>query len=94
MASKKHDPAEVVVLKTTVPNLDLVIRSGPTNTEVRGFVKEHHRRFLAKEPGGPSGSYPAQRILTAARYPNEASYLAGNEGTPVKIEDLIKNESE
>lgn len=88
--AKKHDPAEVVVLKTTVPNIDLVIRSGPNNTEVRRFVKEHHRRFLAKEPGGPAG-FAAQHILSAARYSDEASYLAGDEGDPVKIEDLIQD---
>lgn len=92
--AKKHDPAEVVVLKTTVPNIDLIIRSGPSNAEVRSFVQEHHRRFLAKEPGGPSGTYPAQHILSAARYSDEASYLAGDEGAPVKIEDLIQDKTE
>lgn len=91
--AKKHDPAEVVVIKTTVPNIDLVIRSGPTNTQVRSFVKEHHRRFLAGEPGGPSGNYPAHHILSAARYENEYAYLAGEDGTPVKIEDLIRDKS-
>lgn len=88
--AKKHDPAEVVVIKTTVPNLDLVIRSGPTNVEVRRAVKEHHRRWLEGEPGGPAG-HAAQRILAATRYPDEFAYRAGEDGTPVKIEDLIQD---
>lgn len=87
--AKKRNPAEVVVVKTNVPNIDFVIRSGPTNVEVRRAVKEHHRRYLAGEPGGPAG-HAAQRIVSATRYPDEFAYRAGEDGESVKIEDLIQ----
>ena len=77
----------VVVCKTNRD--DLVLRSNPTNAAVRKFVKEHHRRFKAGEPGGPDGSL-ARQIFSATRYAHEADYLIGREGTPIKIEDIIK----
>lgn len=84
MANKK---TSVVVLENDAD--PLVLRSGPTNAQVRAFVKEHHRRFLAGEPGGPGGANP-RNITSATRYDSELEFLAGADGKPVKIEDIIR----
>lgn len=82
---------QVVVLETNVPFEPLIIRSGPTNKEVRGFVQEHHRRFLAGEFAGPSRQRRAYEIKSATRYPNWESYTKGEGGKPIKIEDIIQS---
>lgn len=82
--SKKAPENSVVVINTHVGH-DLVIRANPTDEAVRGFVAEHHRRYIAGEPGGPSG-IPAYRLFTAKRYADEESYLAGSR--PVAEIDL------
>lgn len=84
---------QIVVLETNVPFEPLIIRSGPTNKEVRGFVEEHHRRFLAGEWAGPSRDRRAYEIKNATRYDNETVYLEGGKGRAIKIEDLIQDES-
>lgn len=87
MAAKKY-PDSVVVLNTHI-NEDLVIRGNPTDAAVRRFVKEHHKRYLAGTPGGPSG-IPAFRIFNAKRYESEPAYL--NDATPldeIDIADLL-----
>jgi hypothetical protein len=83
----------IVVLETNVPFEPLIIRSGPTNKEVRGFVEEHHRRFLAGEYAGPSRDRRAYQIKSAKRYADETAYLEGDVGKAIKIEDLIQDES-
>jgi hypothetical protein len=78
---------EVAVL-TTTDDTRLVIRSKPTQAEVKGFVKEHNRRFQAGEPGGPAGN-EANQIIAAAFYPTENDI--GNEelATPIKLPKTI-----
>ena len=84
MPSKKD---QIVVLRT---DLDpLVIRGNPTLKEVRGYVEEHHRRFTEGLPGGPDGSR-ARRIESATRYADEYSFLTGEAGKSIKIEDIIR----
>lgn len=79
---------QVVVLTTSVDH-PLVIRSNPSDEDVRGFVAEHTRRYLAGEPGGPS-SIPAYRIFTAKRYVNEVTFLTGGDNvSEVNIADLL-----
>ena len=51
---KKTNPGRVAVLRTSV-GFPLVIRANPSAASVKRFAKEHNRRFLAGEPGGPSG---------------------------------------
>jgi len=55
-AAAKKD--RVAVLRTN--GQPLVIGSGPTAADVKRFVAEHNRRFLAGEPGGPGGHAAAQ----------------------------------
>lgn len=84
-AKKKTDTLDSVVVLNTNVGEDLVIRSNPTDDAVRGFVEEHTRRYLAGQPGGPSG-IPAYRIFNAKRYTDEDSYLTGS--TPVNEIDI------
>ena len=84
---------QIVVLETNVPFEPLIIRSNPTNKEVRGFVQEHHRRFLAGEWAGPSRERRAYEIKNARRFDDETAYLEGDVGKAIKIEDLIQDES-
>ncbi len=85
------DPSEnyIVVLTTSVGE-DLVIRANPTDEDVRGFVEEHTRRYLAGEAGGPGG-HPAFRIFTATRFVSEISYLTRDESpsSEIDISDLL-----
>lgn len=86
--AKKH-PADSVVVLATATGEQLVIRANPTDDEVRGFVEEHTRRYLAGEAGGPSG-IPPYRIFTASRYKDEASWLAAEDAiATVEIADLL-----
>lgn len=86
--TKKALESSVVVLATAVGE-PLVIRANPTDDEVRGFVQEHTRRYLAGEAGGPSG-IPPFRIFTATRYVDEITWINGGDpvGT-IEIEDLL-----
>lgn len=78
----------VVVLNTHI-NEDLVIRGNPTKAQVRKFVKEHHRRYLAGEAGGPSG-IPPYRIFNAKRYASEGEYLNGADAVEeIEVSDLL-----
>lgn len=86
--SKKALENSVVVIDTHVGH-DLVIRANPSDEDVRGFVAEHHRRYIAGEPGGPSG-IPAYRLFTAKRYTDEESYLGGAEAVAeIDLSDLL-----
>ena len=85
MAPRKNS---IVVMETSVGQ-PLVLRANPTIKDVRGFVEEHTRRYLAGEAGGPSG-IPAFRIYNAKRYANELSWLEGESPTAtVDIADLL-----
>lgn len=68
--TKKNKVAEenprIAVLSTHTAE-NLYLRANPTEEEVRGFVKEHNRRYHAGEPGGPGGS-PALLIIGASFY--------------------------
>lgn len=93
-APKKVKPIEtdvidqVVVLTTSVDH-PLVIRANPSDEEVRGFVAEHTRRYVAGEPGGPS-NIPAYRIFTAKRYADEVTFITGGDNfEEVNIADLL-----
>lgn len=63
----------VAVLATHVGN-PLVIRSNPSEEEVRGFVEEHNRRYHAGEAGGPSG-VAAFKIVGAKFYTSELDFI-------------------
>ena len=95
MPKKKTDQTAQVVVLTTAVGEDLVIRSNPTDAEVRKFVKEHTRRQLAGEVSGydlRGQAYQAHRIFTAKRYSSEALYLgaeAGSEPEEIDISDLL-----
>ena len=65
----KKNPLRVAVL-VTAEGQPLILRSNPTLQEVRGFVREHNRRFNAGEPGGPSG-LPARQIVSAQYFESE-----------------------
>lgn len=81
---------ESIVVLTTSVGEDLVIRSGPTNDEVRSFVKTAVKRFINGLPGGPDPELPAYQVYSARRYPDELSYLFKTHGgTSIKIEDLL-----
>lgn len=58
----------VVVLETSI-GLDLVIRSNPTDDEVRSFV-ETQKEYV---------------ILNAKRHPSEEAYLYGESHDPPEI---------
>lgn len=77
------NPDRVAVLETHVGQR-LIIRANPTMVAVRGFVAEHNRRFLANEPGGPSG-IPAFQILSAAYYPSEEEIDDPEKAEPIDI---------
>ena len=83
----KAAATSVVVLDTHVGQ-PLVIRANPTDEAVRGFVTEHSRRYLAGEPGGPSGIAP-YRIFNAFRFDSEEAWLEGAEGVEIDIADLL-----
>lgn len=86
--SKKALENSVVVLETHIGH-DLVIRANPSDDEVRGFAEEHHRRYIAGEPGGPSG-IPAYRLFNAKRYVSEESFDAGDEPVAeIDLSDLL-----
>jgi hypothetical protein len=91
-AAPKIDPEveinKVVVLTTSIGH-DLVIRSNPTDQDVRNFVGEHTRRYIEGAAGGPSG-IPAYRIFSAKRYTDEPSFLKGEDNLDeVNIADLL-----
>ena len=67
---KKTNPGRVAVLRTSV-GFPLVIRANPSAASVKRFAKEHNRRFLAGEPGGPSGEAAFQ--ITGAWFFEEES---------------------
>lgn len=89
----KRKKDQVVVLTTNVPGEDFVIRSNPTDAAVKKFVKEHHRRFLAREFAGPSQDRLASQIRTATRYPNEVDYRLGVDGEAIDISSIISKVS-
>jgi len=79
---------KVVVLSTSVDH-PLIIRSNPTDEDVRSFVAEHTRRYVAGEQGGPSG-ISAYRIFTAKRYADEETFIRGGDNIDeVNIADLL-----
>lgn len=81
-------PDSIVVMNTSIGE-DLVLRSNPDDEAVRTFVEEHTKRYVAGQPGGPSGIQP-YRIFNALRYPNEADYLLGEaDGVEIDISDLL-----
>lgn len=62
-----------VAVLTTHAGEPLIIRSNPSVEDVRGFVKEHLRRYYAGEPGGPNG-VPSVKVLGARYYTDESSF--------------------
>lgn len=87
--TKKTEVSDNVVILQTSVGEDLVLRSGPSDEDVRNYVQEHTKRYIAGQPGGPSG-IPAFRIFTAKRHSNEFEYLAGvSEGVEIDISDLL-----
>lgn len=94
MPNKKTNPNEIVVLTTSVGE-ELVIRSGPTDVEVRNFVREHTRRQLAGEVSGydlRGEAHQAHRIFTAKRYSSEVFFLGaegGSEPEEIDISDIL-----
>ncbi len=77
------DANKVAVLTTNIGE-PLVIRSNPTEAEVKGFVEEHNRRYQAGEAGGPSGTPPVQ-ILGAAFYPSEDDAQDDSKATKISL---------
>jgi hypothetical protein len=87
--TKKTDLTDSIVVLTTHVGEDLVIRANPSDEEVRGFVQEHTRRYLAGEAGGPSG-IPPFRIFAANRFASEFSWVSGDDSVGgVEIADLL-----
>lgn len=81
--------ADSVVGLDTQVGETLLIRANPSDDAVRGWVEEHMRRYIAGEPGGPSG-IPAYRIFTAKRYASEEAHLAGDAPVAeIDITDLL-----
>lgn len=78
----------IVVLQTSVGE-DLVLRANPTDKAVRSFVEEAAKRFKSGAPGGPSG-IPAYEIYNAKRYSSEWDWIQGEDGTPIKVDALLK----
>lgn len=77
-------PTSVVVLNRDGAE-PMLIRSGPSDAEVREFAAEHNRRHGAGEPGGynqsdPSRPVPAQLIVSAHRFEDEPSWLDDPQG--------------
>jgi hypothetical protein len=67
----------------------LILRGNPTLEEVKGFIREHNRRFHAGIPGGPAG-LPAKQIISAAYFESEAELRDLNEsGTEIDISDIM-----
>ena len=58
----------------------LIIRGNPTLKEVKGFVKEHSRRYKSQLPGGPSG-VPARRIVSAYYFKSEPDWFFSQDDT-------------
>ena len=83
----KVSESSVVVLATHVGQ-PLILRANPTDEAVRGFVEEHTRRYVAGEPGGPSGIAPF-RIFNAFRFDSEEAWLEDANGTEIEIGDLL-----
>lgn len=86
---KKKTPEDSVVVLSTHLGYPLIIRANPSDKDARGFVEEHTRRYIAGEPGGPSGC-ASFRIFAAKRYENELSYRAGDDPiAEIDIADLL-----
>lgn len=80
--------ARVVVLHTHTGQ-PLILRSNPSEDEVKGFVREHNRRFHAGEAGGPSG-LPSRLIQFAEEYDREEDlYDTNSEGREIDISDVL-----
>lgn len=80
---------DAIVVLTTSVGFPLVIRANPSDESVRSFVEEHTRRYIAGEPGGPSG-IPPYRIFGAKRYSSELVYLEDGEAVEdIDIADLL-----
>jgi hypothetical protein len=77
-----------VAVLTTAQGLPLVIRSNPTQAEVKSFIKEHNRRYQVGEPGGPAGS-DAVEIVSAHFYPSEEDIGQEALATPIKLPKTI-----
>lgn len=85
-AAKKaqQNSDRVAVLQTHV-NFPLIIRSNPSEEQVRSFVEEHNRRYHAGEPGGPGGQ-PAFLIQSGMWFDSEADYEANpSGGVPIDL---------
>lgn len=80
--------SSVVVLETSVGE-DLFIRGNPTDDEVRSYVEEQTKRYIAGGAAGPSG-IPAFRVFNAKRYPSEGEFYAGADVLgEIEISDLL-----
>lgn len=89
-AERRYNDREIVVIAVTFGE-PLIMRSSPTDEDVKGFVTEHKRRHEAGMPGGPDG-YPAVGILEAVRYPDEDSFKRGDVdsvGEPIDLSDVL-----
>lgn len=85
----KRSKENVVVLQTSIGS-DLVIRSNPSNADVRKAVKIQTDRYLKGEHGGPAKDHPAHRIFNARRYASEYEYILGSEPTDeIDLADLL-----
>ena len=86
-ATFEDTPSRVCVLGTHIGE-SLILRSNPSDELVRGFVKEHLRRYHAGEPGGPS-RMPAYKILSATYYESEIAFREGRgKQDEIDISDL------
>lgn len=84
-----HNTEFAVADLVTESGRKLVMRSYPSITEVRSFVKEHNRRYSAGEYGSPDGidahgaDLETENIIEAYHYPEESDI--GNPEKAVKI---------
>lgn len=88
--SRRDDNVRIAVLTASVGK-PLILRSNPSEEEVKDFVREHNRRHEAGEAGGPDG-YPAVRILEAVYYSDEESFVKGevdSQGEEIDLSDVL-----
>ena len=76
----------MIAVMATAEGSPLILRGNPTLEEVKGFIREHNRRFDAGIPGGPSG-LPAKQIISARWLYHENDL--SQPGTPIDISDFV-----
>lgn len=63
----------MIAVITTSSGHPLILRSDPSVEDVRAFVAEVKRRYVAGEAGGPSG-IPAELPISAAFFDSEDTF--------------------